>query len=372
MAPPARSRTLRRPPSLALCAAALWSGGCSAVASGGIRQGQLEFNRSVVDTLDEQLLLNLVRLRYRDTPYFIEVSNITTQQSVTAGAQVTAPLGLPDLSSGRTFVTPNVSGSFSYAPTVVYAPLQGEAFVRRLIAPVPLLAAVVLSQSGWSISRVLRLTVDRINSVRNAPSAAGPTPLHAPDFADFKRLSEELRSMQIADQVAFSPLGKGDGDGFLLLIDKDPQAARAAAVIKELLKLSPELQRIPVAHDFTQPEHDRVTLRMRSVLSSMFYLSQAVDVPAEHEAQGLVTVTKNGDGTRFDWQQVLGDLFRVRSGPRAPATAYVKAFHRGAWFWIDDADLESKTTFLLLVQLFIMQASHKDQLVPMLTLPVGH
>jgi hypothetical protein len=285
---------------------------------------------------------------------------------------VTAPLGLPDLSSGRTAITPNVSGSYSYAPTVVYAPLQGEAFVRRLIAPVPLLAAVVLSQSGWSISRVLRLTVDRINSVRNAPSAAGPTPLLAPDFADFKRLAEELRTMQLADQVAFSPLGKAEGDGFLLLIDKDPQAAKAAAVIKALLKLSPDLQRIPVAHDFTQPESDRVTLRMRSVLSSMFFLSQGVEVPAAHEAQGLVTVTKGADGARFDWQQVLGDLFRVHSGPSAPAQTYVKAFHRGAWFWIDDADLESKTTFLLLEQLFSMQASHKDQLVPMLTLPVGH
>jgi hypothetical protein len=233
-------------------------------------------------------------------------------------------------------------------------------------------AAVVLSQSGWSVSRVLRLTVDRINSVRNAPSAAGPTPSQAPDYADFKRLADQLRALQLADQVAFSPLGTREEEGFLLLLDNDPVAAKAAGEIKALLKLSPNLQRIPVAHDFTQPEHDRVTLRMRSVLSSMFYLSQAVEVPAEHEAQGLVTVTRTADGARFDWQHVLGDLFRVRSGPRAPASPYVKVFHRGAWFWIDDADLESKTTFLLLVQLFSMQASHKDQLVPMLTLPVGH
>ena len=355
-----------------LAALLLLASACSSIATGNIRPGQLELNHSVVETLDEQLLLNVVRLRYRDTPYFLEVSNITTQQSVVASGSLTVPLGLPDVAgSGRSLATPGVAGSFSYAPTVVYAPLTGEAFVRRLVAPVPLLAAVVLSQSGWSIARVLRLTVDRINSVRNAPSAAGPTPVQAPDFQDFKRLSELLRALQVADQVAFSPMGGADEQGFLLLLDRDPSAAEVNAQIKALLHLSPTLERIPLARDFTQAEHDRLTLRMRSVLSAMFYLSQAVEVPAEHEAQGIVTITRNADGSRFDWQGAFGDLFKVRSGPAAPATAAVKVHHRGWWFWIDDSDLESKTTFLLLTQLFSMQASHKDQLVPMLTLPVG-
>jgi hypothetical protein len=345
---------------------------CATFADGHIRPGQIDFNRQVVQTLDEQLLLNLVRLRYRDTPYFIEISNITTQQSVTGAGGLATPLAIPDpATAGRTLITPNISGSFTYAPTVVYAPLQGEAFVRRLVAPVPLLASVVLSQSGWSIARVLRLTVDRINSVRNAPSAAGPTPKLAPDYADFKRLAEALRALQVADQVAFSPMGGVDDQGFLLLLDKDPSAAAPNAEIKALLKLDPGVERIPLARDFTQPEHDRVTLRMRSVLSAMFYLSQGVDVPTLHEVQGLVTVTKNADGSRFDWHAVLSDLFRVRTGADEPTTAAVKVTHRGHWFWIEDADLESKTTFQLLVQLFSMQASHKDQLVPMLTLPVG-
>jgi len=357
--------------SVLLLSLALLPTGCAALADGNIRPGQIDFNRQVVQTLDEQLLLNLVRLRYRDTPYFIEISNITTQQSVTGGGSLTVPIGLPDPSSGRSLFTPGVSGTFSYAPTVVYAPLQGEAFVRRLVAPVPLLAAVVLSQSGWSIARVLRLTVDRINSVRNAPSAAGPTPKLAPDYADFKRLVEALRKLQIADQVAFSPMGGVDDQGFLLLLDKDPSAAAANSEIKSLLKLAPNVERIPLARDFTQPEDDRVTLRMRSVLSAMFYLSQAVDVPAQHEALGLVTVTRNPDGSRFDWHSALNDLFHVHTSASDPGQASVKIAYRGQWFWIDDADLESKTTFQLLVQLFSMQASHKDQLVPMLTLPVG-
>jgi hypothetical protein len=346
--------------------------GCAHLADGNIRKGQLDFNRREVETLDEQLLLNVVRLRYRDAPYFLEVSNITTQQSVTGSGGLTVPLGLPDPMSGRSLLTPNIAGSFSYAPTVVYAPLQGEAYVRRLVAPIPLLAAVVLSQSAWSISRVLRLTVDRINTVRNAPSAAGPTPALAPDYVKFDQLVTQLRKLQVADQVAFSPLHGPDEQAFLLLLDTDPGAAEASAEIRGLLGLSPNLERIPLERDFTQPQNDRVTLRMRSVLSTMFYLSQAVEVPAEDEQAGLVTLTKNPDGTLFDWHAMLGDLFKVRSGDTEPTRASIRVHYRGHWFWIADDDLESKSTFLLLTQLVSMQASQRDQLVPMLTLPVGH
>jgi hypothetical protein len=47
-----------------------------------------------------------------------------------------------------------------------------------------------------------------------------------------------------------------------------------------------------------------------------------VDVPALHETQGLVTVTKNADGSRFDWHGVLDDLFRVHTGATEPAEGH--------------------------------------------------
>jgi len=38
-----------------------------------------QYNEAIRMTRDEQLLLNLVRLRYRDAPTFLEVSSITSQ-----------------------------------------------------------------------------------------------------------------------------------------------------------------------------------------------------------------------------------------------------------------------------------------------------
>ncbi len=34
------------------------------------------YNKSISETLSEQMLLNIVRLRYRETPSFLEISSI--------------------------------------------------------------------------------------------------------------------------------------------------------------------------------------------------------------------------------------------------------------------------------------------------------
>lgn len=68
---------------------------------------------------------------------------------------------------------------------------------------------------------------------------------------------------------------------------------------------------------------------------------------------------------------VTGDLLRIQLAPIVPVHAVVAVQYRGSWFYIDDADLESKSTFSLLSQLFALQAGKIDRLTPLLTLPVG-
>jgi len=49
----------------------------------------------------------------------------------------------------------------------------------------------------------------------------------------------------------------------------------------------------------------------------------------------------------------------------------VKVRHRGWWFYIEDTDLNTKSTFLLLVQLFNLQAGQITTIAPALTIPVS-
>ncbi len=109
----------------------------------------------------------------------------------------------------------------------------------------------------------------------------------------------------------------------------------------------------------------------RSLLGALFYLSHAIAVPAVHVEAGLVTVTRDEHGRPFDWGQVTGDLLHVRSGPGRPHGAAVAVPYRGHWFYIDDADLSSKSTFALLVELFSLQSAPADGDAPVLTLPIG-
>jgi len=53
--------------------------GCVGLGPGAIQGSRADYNVALRRTDDEQLLLNLVRLRYRDRPLFLEASSLTTQ-----------------------------------------------------------------------------------------------------------------------------------------------------------------------------------------------------------------------------------------------------------------------------------------------------
>jgi hypothetical protein len=102
----------------------------------------------------------------------------------------------------------------------------------------------------------------------------------------------------------------------------------------------------------------------------MFFLSLGVEPPPRDELAGRVTVTVDGEGVLFDWSNVTRDLIRVRSSDNRPKNAYTGVSYRGSWFYIDDSDLESKSSFSLLAQLFALQSGDVKLTGPLLTLPV--
>ena len=115
-----------------------------------------------------------------------------------------------------------------------------------------------------------------------------------------------------------------------------------------------------------------VSLLTRSVVGVLFYLSQSVEVPEEHVAEGLVTQTRTPEGDDFDWgDRVMKDFFEVRSSKTKPGRAAVAVPYRDYWFYIEDRDLQSKSTFSLLGQLISLKAGDAVKTSPLLTLPIG-
>ncbi len=116
---------------------------------------------------------------------------------------------------------------------------------------------------------------------------------------------------------------------------------------------------------------NQLMVEPRSLLGILFFLSKAVEVSQIDVKNGNLTVTRHDTGEPFDWKEVTGELIRISSRASRPAQAAVAVNYRGSWFYIDDSDLESKSTFSLLVQLFALQAGDKEKIMPILMLPIG-
>ena len=327
------------------------------------------YNQAIVTSVNEQMLQNLVRIRYRDVPFFLEIGSVTASLSLGGNAGVNAGVEF----GGSDSLSPSLGISYSDNPTISYTPLQGENLLKSILSPLQLESILVLTQSGWSISRVFGLCFERINSIYNAPTASGPTPEREPDYRAYTRLLELLRVLQENRLIEIGTRQEGETQHILIQLNNGQEAFRQEVEeVYELLNLDRNRDSFVLSTDFLQVKDSQWTVRPRSMSSLLYYLSQNIDIPPEHQQAGLVTATASNNGGSFDWSVTpAGSLFQVRSSTEAPTNAFIATRYRGNWFYISDTDLRSKSTFILLRQLFDLQAGQTKYDGPTLTLPVG-
>ena len=361
------SKLLLRTVAVPMLAAAMV--GCHFAGPVSVKTGRAHYNTAIQQTNSQQLLLNIVRLKYRDVPFFLEVASVSTSFDVgaTAGGRATLP------EAARKTYGLDAGVSFHEKPTVTYTPLQGEQFVSQLMSPIDLNTILLLYHSGWSVERVFRVCLASVNGVKNAPSASGPTPTRVPTYEEFRKLTKLLRVLQVRGVLEMGH-GTSEGNDEPLVVIRIAEEALECDEVKELCDLL-ALERgrgsFPLTTEIGVRPRDRLAVVPRSLISSFFFVSQSVEVPSTDERAGRVTVTRDEDGNRFDWTEVTGGLMRIRSAGLPPVNAYSVVYYRGSWFYIDDSDLTSKSTFSLLMQLFALQAGDIRATGPVLTLPVS-
>ncbi len=387
-----------------------------------LRVGNAQYSDAMRIAASEQLLVNLVRMRYREVPLFLGVSSISTQFQFDRSGDVTGSL-IENVGSGGA-KTPDLFGfsagvAYSERPTITFTILGGQEFQRNLLKPISVAALSLLAESGWRGDRVLRLTVEELNGLKNAPRASGPTPSRAPEYQRFFEATRLINALSFERVIDFDfetrkerissalPVGavkgndlvsaakagaefKATPDGQQMVLTKNErvlvmrfgrQAADSpdADRLRELLRLNPaqacfdliEAEERTVGRSESEQRLGELAVDTRSLMGVLYYLSNGVHAPPAHERAGLVTRTVDAQGSPFDWSDVLGDLFTVYSSARRPRNAAVSVRHRGYWFYIRDDDATSKSTFLLLNQIFALQAGRVERTKPVLTLPVG-
>lgn len=407
-----------------VCGLVLGAVGCS-IGPQRLPHDRIGYNEAVKTSGEEQLLLNIVRLRYTDTPSSLAVSSLADQYELTRNLGLT-PF-FTSAAAGQAFggyrgaVLPQLSLTGSSRPTLTYTPQDDQDFTRRLFTPISLESVASLSKTTWPTATVFRLWLENMNWVSNAETASGPTPRAPPEFAEFlagvealQRLTDrKLATIFIEEQddpagdelpagaitaaaavaaakegfelrkdktgawrvlrkkqqpvLRFDPAVKGDADFLTLcrVFGLDPQRTSFELTTA---KLDPYFTNGP------KGKLDKLDLETRSLLQVLFFVAHGVDVPPPHAESGIAPQTAGADGVPFDWQQVLGGLFRVAwaDGKKPPPCAHVAVRYKGYWFYIDERDRDTKATFALLVELSRLQLStDKGGQAPILTLPVG-
>jgi hypothetical protein len=336
--------------------------GCMSAGPTLVSGSRTDYNVVLRQADDQQMLLNLVRLRYRDQAMFLEVSALNTQFSISNEVNANTELGQGDsfLGLGGKIVAQET-------PTVSYTPLKGAEFVQRVLTPISLDTLFLLDTAGWSSDRLLRLLVDKMNDVGNAQGANGPTPALAPAYEEFKRLSFLLRQLSMDDLYTDAIYNNQP----VLVFEPEALDHAQYKEFTRILGLNPAKLIFPVTVAARGSGNNSINLRFRSLAGVMYFLSQSVQVPEEDVAAGRVTVTRDAAGQPFDWQRVTEGILTIRSSTEPPDNASVAINYRNSWFYIDDSDLDSKSTFSLLGQVYQLQAGDAKSVAPVLTLPVG-
>ncbi len=105
--------------------------GCTTFGQYTMDQTRLHYNEVIKRTTEEQLLLNIVRLRYTDTPSSLAVSAIAAQFERSHSLQLT-PFFVAGSDASFTAVLPQALVLGADRPTVSLTPLDDQEFTRKL------------------------------------------------------------------------------------------------------------------------------------------------------------------------------------------------------------------------------------------------
>ena len=355
---------------------------------------------------DSQMLKNLVRMRYGKPPVFTTVGTVTEKykqepSKISLTGAVTSVLGssVDESVKNENSLSGQVGIGGTRETTLNYSPLVGKELNETMNQRLGLETVFYLTQSGFSIERVLAITVERFGPALNAPFASGPTPDYLPkqeEFDKYEAILAALKDLRQQNKIRFfkaspdeicSPTKTKEGSTKKIIAcflddnndcscenNNDPQWKE----LTNLLKME-DGKGILILTDSETKSSSEIKVRPRSLFGIMHYLSQNVKVPDRDREIVKISEIKNGEdcikgGKKRDgWDcSPAGQRFEIISSDTQPQLicssprtdgecASVVTRHNGHWFYIDAKDHNSKATFALLTKLFEIQISGRER-----------
>jgi hypothetical protein len=355
----------KRGPAAALLAVFLAVSGCASMGPPTIARDRFDYDRAITRSWQRMMLLNLVKMRYGDTPMFLDVASIinsyTFEGQVNLGATWASP-------PGADMTTLGGSGHYADKPTITYNPLLGERFTRSLMTPIPPGVVVSLIQSGWAAETVMQLMVSSVNGVQNRFGAGGRARGADPEF---RKISAALRRIQASGAVGMRVDKTAEREWAVMTLHRKnitPEIQEEIRTLRDLLGIRTGGPDIRVVYGSASTNDGELAMVTRSFLEILLDTAASIEVPDTHVGEGSVIGT-----SVFDTDAAVGfqPMIRIRSGLDKPDNAFVSIPYRDHWYWIDDRDFRSKQTFSFLMIIFSLTDTGPAKGAPIITIPAG-
>ncbi len=387
-----------------------------------------QYNNAVRHTLDEQMLANLVRMRYLESPIFLQVSSLNASFSVGGNAGVTGtfPSGSAD-SFGA-----NIGGSYSESPTISFSMPESREYYGRLLAPLSAAQVSSLVLAGYDSELVFRTAVRGINGLQNLNAdfdySTEEPAVHA-KFREALVLIKKLRAEGIVDlelggketfwsspvtidepnalsqvlllgaasyamsndaEIVSYDAGKWQTHRYeknmALRFSPTSDDSQDAQQLKKLLGLKVDHYNFSIVEaEMVNAEKARgvlgqppgaldpsviwveVGMRGRSMFEILQVASKEVQVPARDIELGISSANQP-----HDLQSSTGadNWLDIKSSTSKPSDSSLSIQYKGHWFYIENTDLQSRETFSMLTSLFAVVGGTVPGAHPVLTLPV--
>lgn len=343
--------------------------GCTGIGPKTIPRDRFDYSAAISKSWQNQMLLNMVKLRYGETPVFVDVTSVISQYAVESQISLGAIFNNPLANSGD---TQSIGGTGKYTdrPTITYAPMVGKKFAKTMMTPIPPPAIFFLIQSGWPVDFILRSCVKSVNTFQNR---SGTRMLRHEADLNFYRLVSLLRDIQKSGAVSVRiEVDKNKREFTVFTFRReniDPEIESKISSLKRLLNLEPGRREFRVVYSSAPRDKNEIAVLTRALLEIIIELSSYIDIPQAHISEGRSFPTLMG---HMDLNAEFGPLIEIHSQTDPPKAqdSFVSVEHRGYYFWIDDRDMRSKRMFSFIMLLFTL-VEPKEALAPMVTIPTN-